>query len=75
MMSDRETGYSPLNAENNRGVTNDVMFAYVHTKINILFSVLSIFFFLFYDFNLKAKGYVYLEFVKFNWASTETCKV
>ena len=29
-------GYTPLNAENNRGVTNNVMFAYVHEKINIL---------------------------------------
>ena len=37
------TGYSPLNAENVRDVTNDIMFAYVHTKIIILFSVLSIF--------------------------------
>ena len=43
LMSDRKTGYYPLNAENNRGVINDVMFAYVHTKINILLSVLSIF--------------------------------
>ena len=36
-------GYSPLNAENNRGVTNDVIFTYAHEKINFLFSVLSIF--------------------------------
>ena len=42
-MSDRKTGYSPLNKENNRGVTNDVMFAYVHTKINILLSVVGLF--------------------------------
>ena len=55
-MSDRKTGYSPLNADNNQGVTNDVMFAYGHMKINILISVLSIFFFfLFYDFNLIHK--------------------
>ena len=39
-MTDRKTGYSSLNTENNRGVNNDVMFAYVHTKINILLSVL-----------------------------------
>ena len=39
----QEKGYSPFNAENNRGVTNDVMFAYAHEKINILFSVLSSF--------------------------------
>ena len=45
-MSDRKTGYSLLNAENNRGVTNDVMSTYLHTKINILLSVLSIFLFL-----------------------------
>ena len=56
--------YSPLNAENNRGVTNDVMYAYMHTKINILLSVLSIVFSLFYDFNLNTQGFVYLEFVK-----------
>ena len=36
-----------LNAESNHGVTNDVMFAYVDEKINILFSVLSIFSFFF----------------------------
>ena len=66
-MSDRN---SPLNAENNRGVTNDVMFSYVHTyvhaKINILLSVLSIFVFPFYDLNLNAQGFVYLEFVKYH---------
>ena len=33
------------------GVTNDVMFAYVHTKINILRYVMRIVFFLSYDFN------------------------
>ena len=27
-------GYSPLNAENNRDVTNDVMFAYAHEQRN-----------------------------------------
>ena len=64
-MSDRKTGYSPLNAENNRGVTNDVMFAYMHTKINILLSVLSIFFLSFYDFNLNTQGFVYFECVKY----------
>ena len=31
---------------NHRDVTNDVMFVYVQEKINILLSVLSIFFFL-----------------------------
>ena len=50
---------------NNRGVTNDVMFTYVHTKINILLSVLSIFLFPFYDFNLNTHGCIYLEFVKY----------
>ena len=49
---------------NNQGVTNDVMFAYAHEKINILLSVLSIFFFLFYDFNLNTQGCVNLEIVK-----------
>ena len=36
MMSDRKNGYPSLTAENYRGVTNNVMFAYVHEKINIL---------------------------------------
>ena len=63
-MSDKKTVYSPLNAENNRGVTSDVMFAYVHEKKNILLSVLSIFSFRFYDFNLNIQCFVYLEFVK-----------
>ena len=40
-------GYSPLNAENNQGVTNDVMFAQSQEKINILVSVLSVSFFFF----------------------------
>ena len=64
-MLGKKTGYSPLNAENNKGVNNDVMFAYVHKKINILLSVLSIFFFLFYDFNLNTQDFVYLEFVMY----------
>ena len=46
MMSDRKTGYTPLNAGKNRGVTNDDIFAYVHTKINVLLSDMSIFSFL-----------------------------
>ena len=35
-----------------------------------------VFFFIFYEFNLNIQGFVYLEFVKyqFNWASIETCK-
>ena len=41
-------GYSPLNAKNNRAVTNDVMFALSHEKINILFLFWA-FLFLFYD--------------------------
>ena len=50
-MSDRKTGYSPLN---NRVVTNDVMFVYAHEKINI-----------FYDFYLNTQGFVYLKFAKY----------
>ena len=64
-MSDRKTGYSSLNVENNWVVTNDVMFAYVQMKVNILLSVLSIFFFLFYDFNLHTQGFAYFKFVKY----------
>ena len=48
IMSDRKTGHSPLNVENNRRVTNDIMFAYAHEKISILLSVLSILFFWFF---------------------------
>ena len=47
MMSDKKTGYSPLNADNNLGVTNDVIFAYAHTKMNICFLFWA-FFFLFF---------------------------
>ena len=66
----RKTGFSPINAENNRGVTNDVMFTHADEKINILLSVLSMFFLLLlllllYDFNLNTQGFVYLEFVKY----------
>ena len=59
----QENGVLFLKCKNNKGVTNDVMFAYVHTKLNILLSVLSIYF-LFYDFNLNTQGLVYLDFVK-----------
>ena len=71
-MSDRKTGYSPLYVKNKRDVTNDVMFAYMHKKINILLSVLSIFFsFFYYDFNLNTQGFVLLSI---NWAPIKTCK-
>ena len=65
MMSDKKTGYFPFNAENNRGVTNDVIFAYAHEQINIFLSILSIFSFFCYDFNLNTQGFVYLENVKY----------
>ena len=48
-LKNRKTGYTSLNAENSRGVTNEFMFAYVHENINILLSVLGIL----YDFNLN----------------------
>ena len=50
-----------------RDVTNDVMFAYVRTKTNILLSALSIFFLSFFIIliNLNTQGFVYLEFVKY----------
>ena len=66
-MSDRKTGYSPLNAKNNQGVTNDVMFVYAHEKINILLSVFNIvpFVFFLFDVYLNTQGFVYLEFVKY----------
>ena len=48
MMPDRKTGYSPLNAEHNQDITEDVMFAHAHENMNILLSVLSIFSFFFF---------------------------
>ena len=63
LISDRKTVYSPLNAAN-RGVTNVVMFAYVHKNLYILLSVLNMFFF-FYDVNMNTQGFVYLEFVRY----------
>ena len=71
-MLDRTTRYSPLNAENNRGVTKDVMFAYVNEK-KILLSVLSIFLSI-YNFDLNTQGFVYLEVLSFNWTAIEKCK-
>ena len=50
---------------NIRCVTNDALDAYAHEKINILFSVLSVFFLSFYDFKLNIQGLVYLEIVKY----------
>ena len=64
-MLDRKIAYSPLNEEASINVTLGLMFAYAHEKINILFSVLSIVSFPFYDFNLDTQGFVYLEFVKY----------
>ena len=58
LMSDRKTGCFPLNAENNRRVTNEVMFTYAHENINSLFSVLRFGFVLFYDCNLNTQGFV-----------------
>ena len=45
-MSDRKTGYSPLNAESNRNGTNNVIFAYTHEKIADLFIYLFIYLFI-----------------------------
>ena len=52
-------GYSPLKVENNRGVTNDVMFAYLHETINILLSFWSIYFLFLFYFNLNTQRCVY----------------
>ena len=41
------------------------MFVYAHEKINIPVSVLSIVFFLVYDFNLRTQGFIYLEFFQY----------
>ena len=50
-----------LNAENNRGVNDNVAFAYAHEKMNILLSVLSIFSFYYNDFNLNTNSFTYTE--------------
>ena len=47
--------FTPLNAENNIGVTFDVIVAYAHEKINILDSVLNIILIFFYDVNLNSQ--------------------
>ena len=73
-MSDRKKGFSPLNAENNRDVTNDVMFAYAHMKVNILLSVLSIFSFFFYDLPWIHKVLCTKNLLSISWAIIETCK-
>ena len=44
MMSDRNTAYSPLNAENSRSVSHGFMFAYAH-EITII-CIEHVFFFL-----------------------------
>ena len=63
----QENGYSYLNAENNQGVTNYVMIAYIvcawANKHSAFCGVH--FFFLFDDFNLNTQGFIYLEFVKY----------
>ena len=41
-----------------------VIVAYAHEEMNILISLLNIIVFLFYDVNLTAQDFVYLEFVK-----------
>ena len=39
LMSDRKTGYFPLNAEKSRGVIHGFIFTYAHEKLSILMSV------------------------------------
>ena len=46
----QENGYSLLNTENDPGVTDNISFSYMHEKIKILLSVLSIFFKFFFMF-------------------------
>ena len=70
-MSDRKTGYFLLKAENNRAVTNNVIFAHAHEKINILLSVWSIFL-SFYGFNPNVQGFVTSNLLSINWASIES---
>ena len=73
-MSDWKTAYSPFNPENNHGVTNDVMFVYVHEQINSLLSVLGILSFFLYEFHLNTQDLVYLEFAKYQLGLHRTCK-
>ena len=48
-----------------RGFSNNVLFAYVHEKLDILLSDFRILSSFFYDFNLNTQGFVYLEFVQY----------
>ena len=62
MMPNRKTGYSPLNAESNRGVPNDAICAQENKHSAFWFEHL---FLSFYDLNLNTQGFVYLEFVMY----------
>ena len=54
----QEIGVLSLKSEKQPDVTNDVMFAYMHAKINILLSFYKHFFFLFLFF-AKCKEYIF----------------
>ena len=63
LVSGSKPEYAPWNAE--KPQCHFGFSAYAHERINILFSLLSFFFFLFYELNLYNQGFVYLEFVKY----------
>ena len=65
----RKRRSSPINAENNRGVTNDVTFAYVHEKINVPLSVFSIFAFFYMILTCTHKVLYTYNLLSINWAS------
>ena len=76
MTLNRKTGYSPLNAENNRGVTNDLVFAYLHEKKKTFCFLLwaFLFFFFFMILTWTHKVLYTTKLLSINWASIETCK-
>ena len=71
-MSDRKTTCSPLNVENNRGVANDAMFAYVHEKNEHSASCFEHFAFFFFIIVTRIHNVLYTKnLLSIKWASIE----
>ena len=74
LVAGSKQGCAPLNAENSFSVFLCFIVAYAVEKMNILVSVLNLIVFLFYDINLNAYDFVYLEFVTYKlglWRSMQ----
>ena len=65
LISCKKIGYAPLNAENSLIFTGGLITANVLEKINFLLSVLSVYYFLFFDVDLNTQSFVYLEIGKY----------